>query len=138
MKLADIKTALIEQFFDESSQGVPLLESSQVFESLRAHLKSKIDAEFQDDLGAQSSDPSKAFAQFSRISRQSTLRIVEEDGVKQSVIFAAARIGKNVSYSDLTAEDKSPKTGSLATVKQALKQAKNRNEDVIFNIATKD
>ena len=139
MKLAEIKTALVSQFFKSSDNGIPQLEVSAVFESLSKHLDADLtslaEQEVEQELNASgnSSDPSKAFKRFTD-GRRALLTINEDDGQSSRAIFAAIRVGTKVMYSNLTTDPRVEQKGNLASVKQALKQAKNINEDIYFKI----
>ena len=80
-----------------------------------------------------SSDPSKAFKRFTE-GRTAMLSICEDDGFKKIVIFAAVRVGSGIVYEDLTVDERVTKRGDLASIKTALRQAKNLNEDAYFTI----
>lgn len=138
MKLAELKTALVGQFFSENSSGISTSSLPEVYETLGKLLKSDLSALLTAELTEArnegvSSDPSKGFKKFTD-GRQSLLAIVEDD----KAIFAAARSGKHVSYVDLTGKDRSEQLGDLAVIKNALKQAKNINDDAYFSITNKD
>lgn len=140
MKLDEIKIALIEQFFSKHAAGVSRNEIDPIFVGLGTLLKQDL-SELASDDGTvvteseqgSSSDPSKAFKRFTE-GRTALLSICEDDGFKKMVIFAAARAGKNVVYEDLTVDERTPKKGDLASIKSALRQAKNLNEDIYFTI----
>ena len=140
MKLAEIKTALVEQFFSKEAAGVNGQEVDQVITELGASLEVNLLTlataslvEHEDQSDSTSSDPSKAFKRFTE-GRRSLLLINETDGIKTLSIFIAARAGKNIVYEDLTVIDRVLKRGDLATIKQALRQAKNMNDDAYFSI----
>lgn len=140
MKLDEIKTALVDKFFSKQAAGVNRSEIEPVFLSLGSFLKVDLSELASNDETivteaeqGSSSDPSKAFKRFTE-GRSALLSICEDDGFKKMVIFAAARQGKSVVYEDLTVDDRSPKKGDLASIKSALRQAKNLNEDIYFMI----
>lgn len=138
MRLEDLKLALIEQFFKNSKNGVDKDKISEVLVSLRCNIKNNKeqtadDVLFLERVGPTSSDPTKAFALFIK-GRESTLSIMEEDGIKVRSIFAAARIGKDIYFANLTESPFIQKKGNLAAIKQALRQAKNINDEVYFSI----
>lgn len=140
MKLDEIKTALVDKFFSKQAAGVSRTEIEPVFLSLGDFLKVDLSELTSNDETivteaeqGSSSDPSKAFKRFTE-GRTALLSICEDDGFKKMVIFAAARQGKAVVYEDLTVDDRSPKKGDLASIKSALRQAKNLNEDIYFVI----
>lgn len=139
MKLGEIKIAMIEQFFNKQTLGVPLNDVGAVFTSLAESLDVKHvpDAPEAESESGNSSDPSKAFKRFTE-GRRAFLTINEEDGFKKYAIFAAVRAGRRVIYEDLTVGDRSRKQGDLGTIKQALKQAKNLNDEVYFSITSED
>jgi hypothetical protein len=140
MKLAEIKSSIIESFFTEDSAGVPQDQLDPVFESIGKTVGLDLNSEklaLLSQSSNQSSDPSKAFKRFTE-GRVAILAIIEEDGMVQNAIFAAVRSGMNTKVSDLTNAAINEKNGGLADVKSALRQAKDRNEDVIFNIITTD
>lgn len=141
MKLSEIKTALVDKFFSKQAAGVNRTEIEPIFTNLGKFLNadlSDINAELDDDIVVESdqgssNDPSKAFKRFTE-GRTALLSICEDDGFKKMVIFAAVRIGTNVVYEDLTVDERVMKKGDLASVKSALRQAKNLNEYAYFNI----
>jgi hypothetical protein len=138
MKLNEIKTALVDKFFSKQASGVSRTEIEPVFISLGKSLKADLtdiseDAIVVESDQGSSSDPSKAFKRFTE-GRTALLSICEDDGFKKMVIFAAVRIGSGVVYEDLTVDDRVIKKGDLASIKSALRQAKNLNEDAYFNI----
>lgn len=140
MKLNEIKTALVDKFFSKQASGVSRTEIEPVFISLGKSLKADLTdiSTTEDDVVVESeqgssSDPSKAFKRFTE-GRTALLSICEDDGFKKMVIFAAVRIGSGVVYEDLTVDDRVIKKGDLASIKSALRQAKNLNEDAYFNI----
>ena len=139
MKLTELKTALIEQFFKNTGPGVELADLTKVYEALDAHLKLKIRSALTEQVRRSeiSSDPSKAFKKFTD-GRQALLLICEDDEIKKLAIFAAVRQGKKVAFSDLTAEGQAPRTGDLAAIKDALRQAKNLNDDAYFSVLTEN
>lgn len=140
MKLSEIKTALVDKFFSKQATGVNRADIEPVFVGLGSFLKTDLTELASNDATVvieseqgSSSDPSKAFKRFTE-GRTALLSICEDDGFKKMVIFAAVRVGKNVAYEDLTVDDRVLKKGDLASIKGALRQAKNLNEDVYFNI----
>jgi len=139
MKLSEIKTSLIDQFFTDGSQGVPLDQLDTVFESIGNAIGVDLSSErltlLQHQQSNQSNDPSKAFKRFTE-GRISMLTIVEEDGM--NAIFAAVRSGTSVKIMDLTVNPLVEKNSNLLGVKNAIKQAKNRNDEVFFNITITD
>jgi hypothetical protein len=140
MKLSEIKSGLVETYFTEGSVGVPQGQLDPVFESLGNTVGLDLNSEYLSTLlqtSNQSSDPSKAFKRFTE-GRVALLTIVEEDGSSANAIFAAVRSGTHVKISDLTISPIAEKAGGLLAVKNALKQAKKRNDDVFFNITITD
>lgn len=140
MRLEEIKTALIEHFFSKQSAGVNRDMIEPVFVELGKKLNEDLSEMAVDDsvvVEAQgsSADPSKAFKRFTE-GRKALLSICEEDGFKTNVIFAAVRVGKNVFYEDLTVDTRVAKKGDLATIKTAIRQAKNLNDEAYFVIKT--
>ena len=140
MKLSEIKTALVDKFFSKQAAGVSRIEIEPVFIDLGKFLKADLTELATNDATVvveleqgSSSDPSKAFKRFTE-GRTALLSICEDDGFKKMVIFAAVRIGSNVVYEDLTVDERVLKKGDLASIKSALRQAKNLNEDAYFNI----
>ena len=140
MKLNEIKTALVDKFFSKQASGVSRTEIEPVFISLGKSLKADLTdiSTTEDDVVVESeqgssSDPSKAFKRFTE-GRTALLSICEDDGFKKNVIFAAVRIGSGIVYEDLTVDERVIKKGDLASIKSALRQAKNLNEDAYFNI----
>ena len=139
MRLAEIKTGLIDLFFKDGSNGVPLDELDTIFESIGNAIGIDLSSERQSSLqhqqSNQSNDPSKAFKRFTE-GRVSMLTIIEEDGM--NAIFAAVRSGTSIKIVDLTVTPLVERDSGLLAVKQAIKQAKNRNDDVFFNITIAD
>lgn len=144
MRLEELKNALIEQFFKDSKIGVDKDKIYDILVSLRKCLgvpdpkdlserEAAPEIKFLEKEGSHSNDSTKAFAAFIK-GRESTLSIIEEDGIKLRSIFTAARVGKNIYYVDLTDKEYEEKKGDLATIKQALRQAKKINDDVYFSI----
>lgn len=140
MRLEELKIALIDQFFSKQSAGVNRNDIEPTFVGLGKFLKADLTELASSDatvvLEAEqgsSNDPSKAFKRFTE-GRKALLSICEDDGIKKMVIFAAVRIGKNVVYEDLTVDNRVIKSGDLASIKSALRQAKNLNEDIYFTI----
>jgi sugar diacid utilization regulator len=137
MKLSEIKTSLIDQFFTEGSIGVPQDQLDPIFESIGKNVGLDLNSErlvILQEKSNQSNDPSKAFKRFTD-GRVSLLTIVEEDS---NVILAAVRSGTSIRIADLTITPITERDGSLLSVKNALRQAKNRNDDVFFNIIVTD
>lgn len=140
MKLSEIKTALVDKFFSKQAAGINRSEIEPIFANLGKFLNADVtdlnaeldDVVIESDQGS-SNDPSKAFKRFTE-GRTALLSICEDDGFKKMVIFAAVRIGTNVVYEDLTVDERVMKKGDLASVKSALRQAKNLNEYAYFNI----
>lgn len=132
MKLFELKSALIEQFFTEADTGVLVEDLVEILENLK--MKSLLGEETR---GESSAEPSKAFKKFTD-GRRSTLVICEDEDLKKLAIFTAVRIGKKVAYVDLTSESLEVKTGTLSSVKNALKQAKNFDDDVYFQVYNSD
>lgn len=139
MKLAEIKIALIDQFFSKQAAGVERTELDTIFVSLGkglnadlSELASNADTIIEAEEGS-SSDPSKAFKRFTD-GRRALLSINEDDGFKKMAIFVAVRVGKDVIYEDLTVAERVAKRGDLTAIKHALRQAKNLNDDVYFTI----
>ena len=140
MKLAEIKTSLIDQFFTEDSAGVSQDQMDPIFESLGKTIGLDLNSErlvLLQQQTNQSNDPSKAFKRFTE-GRVALLMIIEEDGAASNTILAAVRSGTLVRIADLTISPIMEKDGGLAAVKNALRQAKNRNDEVFFNITVTD
>lgn len=140
MKLSEIKTALVDKFFSKQAAGVNRSEIDTVFLGLGKFLEADLTELTVDDdtivlesEQGSSGDPSKAFKRFTE-GRTALLSICEDSEFKKMVIFAAVRIGTKVVYEDLTVDERTPKKGALTSIKSALRQAKNLNEDVYFNI----
>ena len=137
MKLSEIKTSLIDQFFTDGAVGVAQDQLDPIFESLGKAISIDLNSErlvLLQEQSSQSNDPSKAFKRFTD-GRVSLLTIIEEDG---NAILAAVRSGTHVRISDLTVSPPDERDGGLLSVKNALRQAKNRNDDVFFNIIVSD
>ncbi len=126
MKLSELKTALIEQFFSEQV-GVTVNQLDPIVEALGLKLNESLS-----DLGegSQTQEPSKALSKF--IAGKRTLLTIRED---DNILFAAARCGKRIAYVNLTEAGAPQIDGNMASVKQALKQAKALNDDVFFHIS---
>lgn len=144
MKLDELKIALIQQFFKSSDDGIEQSMLSEVFESLAKSLNVDLKnlpeqnlTEDNDLNSGVSCEPSKAFRKFTE-GRRALLSINEDNGNKKMAIFAALRVGTEIIYRDLTEESQEDKKGNLASIKQALKQAKNINDDIYFNIQNDD
>lgn len=142
MKLNEIKFALIDKFFSKEAVGVKKSEIEPVFLKLGEFLKSDLSKLTSNDTtiiseSGSSNDPSKGFKRFTE-GRTALLSICEDDGFNKMAIFAAVRIGTKVAYEDLTTEERVIKLGDLSVIKNALRQAKNLNEDVSFNIKSED
>jgi hypothetical protein len=136
MKLAEIKMSLIDHFFNEGSNGIPQDQLDVIFESVGKTIGLDLNSEklaVLQDKSNQSSDPSKAFKRFAE-GRIALLTIVEEDDSALNAIFLAIRAGTSVKIIDLTESPINERDGGLLGVKGALRQAKNRNDDVFFNI----
>jgi len=132
MKLAEIKNCLIDQFFTETSDGVLQEQLVPIFESIGTSLGIDLKPDQQtalSDKTVQSADPSKAFKRFTD-GRVAMLTIFEDD----HAIFATVRAGTQIKLVDLTTSPIVEKAGNLLAVKTALRQAKNRNDEVFFNI----
>lgn len=135
MKLSEIKSSIIEQYFSENDNGVSQDQVDSIFESLGRSLGIVLDSALLES--NESADPSKAFKRFTE-GRVAMLTIMEEDGMSKNALFAAVRYGTSVKITNLTAETIVEKTGDLAAVKSALRQAKKRNDEVFFNITITD
>jgi hypothetical protein len=130
MKLSELKSALIEQFFPDHLGGVSANLSDEILGELLSTL-----AESTVELSNLTSrDPGKAFHAFIQ-GKNSTLTIIDEESGKPMLLFAAARAGKTVTTVNLTTEDRKQRQSDLVTVKQALRQAKNRNDEIYFSIS---
>jgi len=144
MKLSELKTALVDKFFSKQANGINKTKIDPVFVELGKFLSADLhDLTSSDDSivveseQGSSSDPSKAFKRFTE-GRTTLLSICEDDGFKKMVIFAAVRVGTNVVYEDLTIDERVMKKGDLASIKSALRQAKNLNEDAYFHIKSEE
>lgn len=144
MRLDELKVALIQQFFKSSDNGIEQDKVAEVFESLAKKLNADLtqlseqeEVEDSEMHSGVSSEPSKAFRKFTE-GRKALLTINEDEGRKTMSLFAAVRVGTEVMYCDLTTETREEKKGNLASIKQALRQAKNLNEDIYFNIQNDD
>lgn len=140
MKLNEIKIALIDKFFSKEAVGVNKVDIEPVFISLGEFLNVDLSKLVSNDTAivveseqVSSNDPSKAFKRFTE-GRTALLSICEDDGFNKMVIFAAARIGSKIVYEDLTTDERAIKPGDLSSIKSALRQAKNLNEDIHFII----
>lgn len=135
MKLLDIKSSLLEQFFHNSSRGVDTDRMADVFISLKNKLASMYSDEIADLPPASSQDASKAFGMFTK-GHASFLIVIEDDGPRSYVIFAAARIGKQIYAVDLTTQPHEEKPSDLKSIRTILRQAKNLNDEVYFKTVT--
>lgn len=137
MKLSEIKLSLIEHFFSENSNGISKNLLDPIFESLGRSMKIDLSPEVIFEISQKtandSQDPGKAFKKFTD-GRLNILTILEEDGSNTNAIFTAVRAGTHIKFSDLTTSPIVEKVGNLAMIKDALKQAKNRNDEVYFTI----
>lgn len=144
MRLEELKSALVEQFFSDSTNGVKLDQLESIFKQLGEQLKSdlaclvnhEVDLAESRNEGT-SAEPSKAFKKFTD-GRRSVLAIIEGDGSDSRAIFAAARSGKKIAIMNLTNEEKVSTNSDLASIKAALKQAKNHSDDAYFSITNDD
>lgn len=133
MKLTEIKTGLIDYFLDDFSQGIKIDKLDEIYESMGQKINLNIDSErivILQNSSSQSSDPSKAFKKFTD-GRVSILTIIDED---DNAIMSAIRSYNNIISVDLTSSPLLEKNVSLISIKNALRQAKNRNDDISFNI----
>ena len=133
MKLTDIKHSLLEAFFKNTSKGVDVDRTLDIFIALKNKLATTYSDQIADHPPASSQDASKAFSMFSR-GHAGFLTIVEDDGVKSYAIWAAARIGKQIYVVDLTTEPHVEQKVDLKSVRAALRQAKNINDEAYFNV----
>jgi hypothetical protein len=138
MKLSEIKTALVDKFFSKQAAGVNKTEIEPVFVGLGNFFSVDLtdltsnNIVIESEQGS-SNDPSKAFKRFTE-GRTALLSICEDDGFKKMVIFAAVRIGTKIVYEDLTVDARVMKKGDLASIKSAIRQAKNLNDEAYFHI----
>ena len=136
MKLHEIKFNIIDKFFCENSNGISVNILSPIYESIGRAMNIELTPGNMVELSknvTESHDISKAFKKFTD-SKLNILTILEEDGNNINAIFMALRIGSKVMITDLTTESLSEKTGNLSMVKDALKQAKARNDETYFSI----
>jgi hypothetical protein len=82
-------------------------------------------------------DVSKAFKKFTNGDR-AILGVCEDIGIEKMVLFAALRAGRKVAYVDLTKETIELKQGDLKLIKEALKQAKQVNDEIYFSITNEE
>jgi len=127
MKLSELKTALIEQFFS-AQVGITVNQLDSVITALGVKLNESLD---DLDPPSQTQEPSKALSKFIAGNR-SVLTIREDD----NVLFVAARSGKRITYVNLTEEEHGEIVGNMTAIKGALKQAKALNDDVFFSITS--
>lgn len=141
MKLEELKDMLIQRFFKECDNGVGQEKAFMVLESMSKMMNSDIpefaELSTEETHSGNSGEPSKAFKKFTE-GRRAFLTINEDEGSKTMSLFAAVRIGTDVMYCDLTTENIEEKKGNLLAIKHALRQAKNRNDEVYFNIKNDD
>lgn len=141
MKLDELKVALIKQFFKSSDSGVDQDRVKEVFESMAKRLDTDLSHLSEQDAVTEdsemhsgvSSEPSKAFRKFTE-GRKALLTINEDDGSKAMSLFAAFRVGTEIMICNLTNETIKEEKSNLNAVKQALRQAKNLNDDIYFQI----
>jgi hypothetical protein len=134
MKLAEIKVALIEQFFAVNSNGVNGEDLNNIIIALGKSVSIQLTEQKVIQVYAnanQSNDPSKAFKRFTE-GDSSLLTIADTRGT----LFTAIRDGKTIKVANLTTDPISEDVGNFGIVKQALKQAKIIDEDIIFAITT--
>ena len=132
MKLAEIKLGLIEQHFSSNSNGIKGEALNLILEQLGQSLSIDTSANKRSTLQeSRSNEPSKAFKKFTEGDCSMMSIIDSEDGVP-STLFVALRTGKTVKIANLTADPITEKISDLKTVREALKQAKNFDEDIIF------
>ena len=132
MKLIDLKAALVEYFFKPEDLGVNDDQVVAVVNKMAARLNIDVEDMLAADLRVHGnlSDPSKAFKKFTE-ERRALLVITDED---DRAIFVALRSGNEIWYKNLTVKAGAELRGSLLIIKTALRQGKNRNDDINFNI----
>jgi hypothetical protein len=136
MKLHEIKFNIIDKFFYENSNGISINILNPIYESLGRSMNVDLNPDNISEISktiSESQDVSKAFKKFTD-SKLNILTILEEDGNNINAIFMALRVGTKVMITDLTSATLTEKVGTLGMVKDALKQAKARNEESYFSI----
>ena len=135
MKLAEIKLGLIEQHFSSNCNGISGEALSIIFESLGKSVNLDLSREkLTRRQTTRSSDPSKAFKKFTE-GRNAVMSIIDEDDETLNTLFVAIRTGKSVKIANLTTDPITEKVSDLRSVRDALRQAKSFNEDIIFELA---
>ena len=135
MKLAEIKLGLIEQHFSSNSNGIKGEALNLILEQLGQSLNIDTSAKKLSTLQeSRSNEPSKAFKKFTE-GDCSMMSIIDDEDGTPSTLFVAVRTGKTVKIANLTTDPINEKISDLKTVREALKQAKNFNEDIIFETA---
>jgi hypothetical protein len=134
MKLSDIKIALIEQYFTVNSNGV----NGEALDNILIAICKNVNVSLTESKiklieanSNQSNDPFKAFKRFTE-GDSSLLTISDEDGS----LFSAVRVGKSIRIANLTTDPIDEKDSDFSSVKSALKQAKQIDEEIIFSITT--
>jgi hypothetical protein len=143
LKLVDLKTTLIERFFSENSNGISNIKAADMYTVLGTFLNEDLEGLSVEELGESekvsgtSLDVSKAFKKFTNGTR-AVLGICEDIGLEKMVMFAAIRSGTKVAFMDLTQDIPTPVHGDLKIVKEALKQAKQVNDEIYFSITNEE
>lgn len=136
MRLDELKTGLIKQFFKSEVQGVHRDSLLPYVQALREQLTPTstvaLSAKLSED-GSNSNDPTKAFGMFVK-GREAVLSIMADSGIQQRSIYTAARIGRSVSAVNLSEGDGVVECTDLAGIKQALKQARAIDDEIYFNV----
>jgi 6-phosphogluconolactonase (cycloisomerase 2 family) len=134
MKLSEIKIALIDQFFAVNCNGIVGEALNKIIATLSKDINVPLSEQQVNVICAganTSNEPSKAFKRFTE-GDSSLLTISDSNGT----LYAAVRDGKTIKVANLTTDPISEELSGFATVKQALKQAKLIDEDIIFSITT--
>lgn len=127
MKLHEIKQLMVAKFFTKTV-GVPLLEATTPMLQLGEMVSLDMPAALT-TLSTENStqDETEALSIFTKLSNQGVLQIVEDD----QLLFAAVRKGTKYAVMELTISPV-PRAAKLHEVKDALLQAKDLNDDVVF------
>lgn len=138
MKLAEIKSGLIEQNFASNCNGISGEPLFAIFEKLGSSLGLDLSQSVLDSImSSRSNDPSKAFKKFTE-GHTAVMSFIEAEDEKLNTIFIAIRTGKTVKVANLTTDPISERQSDLRSVREALKQAKNFNEDIIFELTVSE
>ena len=142
MKLQEIKTILIEKFFNEIKTGVTLEESlilvqaaaSLISES--AGQKTKNIVEDINPFPIEAQSPTKAFDLFSN-GTFNTLIAIDESEILPKIVYIAVKEYRNCMHINCTAGSPVPSETNAGGVKIAMIELKALNEDIKFMLGHK-